>query len=351
MSRVVNFLGTAGFGSYEVDLNSPHEAFFRGGPVAGEPLLVPGFVDIHIHGAFGIDFMSSPPAEICRLADRLQEVGYEAFLPTTVTAPFEDIVRAVANLPQHPAITGFHLEGPFISRQYPGAQPQQWIADSPADGSEWDAILRHPLLRVVTMAPELVGSLDLIERLAKRGVIVSMGHTNATFREARMGEDAGARHTTHTYNAMRPLHHREAGTVGYALSSDSLACELIYDRHHVSPEAAAILVQSKPKDKLIAISDATMAAGMPDGSVVHMWGLEGRVSSGTVRLPSGTLAGSAITLLDAFRNLFADFGPEVAIRACCINPRKGLGLETPRVWVELDSHLAISGRNTAVTAA
>ncbi|MEZ0327226.1 MAG: N-acetylglucosamine-6-phosphate deacetylase [Fimbriimonas sp.] len=341
MSERFQFLGPGGWGTYEIDLVERRFTRVEGW---SERLLVPGFVDIHIHGAFGIDFMSSLPEQIVALADQLEQVGYEAFLPTTVTASFYNIQQAIARIPKHRAIVGFHLEGPFLSPKFPGAQPKRWIVGAPARHTQWDEVLDHPSLRVITLAPELPGSLDLAWRLAKRGVIVSMGHTNATFEQARAGEEAGFKHATHTYNAMRPLHHREAGTVGYALSSDSLSCELIYDRHHVCREAAALLVKNKPADKLIAISDATMAAGMPDGSTVQMWGLTGQVENGTVRLEDGTLAGSSITLLDAFRNLHSDFGPETAIRACCINPRIDLGLTEPKVYIELDPKLEIVNR-------
>lgn len=285
-----------------------------------------GFVDIHCHGAFGIDFMSASSDQMWELCDRLAAIGYRAVLPTTVTASLAQIKRALGNIPTHPLIAGFHLEGPFISRTFPGAQPQEYIVDPPLESSEWDEIFDDPRLRVITMAPELPGALALIERLASRGVIVSMGHTNATFAETQAGEAAGAQHTTHTYNAMRPLHHREAGTVGYALTSDSLSCELIYDRHHVCREAAAILIKNKPLDKLIAVSDATMAAGLPSGQSLTMWDLAVTVQDGTVRLADGTLAGSAITLADAYRNLSKDFGSDIAQAMCCDNPARALGL-------------------------
>jgi N-acetylglucosamine-6-phosphate deacetylase len=342
MTGRFQFLGPEGLGTYELD-GSPRR--IEG---SSDRLLVPGFVDIHIHGAFGIDFMSaSGPADVVRMAERLEEVGYEAFLPTTVTDSLDSIKAALRNLPDHRTVAGFHLEGPFLSPVFPGAQPKQWIVDPPQGSSEWDEVLDHPKLRIVTLAPERPGALDLARRLYRRGVIVSLGHTNGTFEECRLAEEAGVKHATHTFNAMRSLHHREAGTAGYALSSDPLSCELIYDRHHVSPEAAALLVKNKPADKLIAISDATMAAGLPGGSTVEMWGLTGHVSQGTVRLPDGTLAGSSITLLDAFRNLAADFGLETAIRACCINPRIDLGLTEPRVYIELNRNLEIVGRHEA----
>jgi N-acetylglucosamine-6-phosphate deacetylase len=340
-------LGPDGFGSYDVDLQ---QGSFRRTDETAERLLVPGFVDVHIHGGFGIDFMSSASdADVAKLCRKLEAVGYEGLLPTTVTATPQDVKRALKNLPEDEAVLGFHLEGPFISRKYPGAQPQSAIAEIPDGPSEWDDILDDPRLRLITLAPELPGADALIRRLTARGVTVSMGHTDATFAQATASHEAGLRHATHTYNAMRPLHHREAGSVGFAMTCDGLDAELIYDRLHVSPQAAAVLVRSKPIDRVIAVSDSTMAAGLPPGQMIEMWGLECVVGQGQVRLKDGTLAGSAITLLDAFRNLYQDFGPEVAIHACSLNPRRALGLnDTPRVWVEFDQDLNLLDRHRQV---
>lgn len=341
MNDAYDALGPEGFGVYEIDWSGPEPSFTK---VSRPPkgLLIPGFVDIHIHGAFGTDMMSASPDDMRELCRKLEASGYEGFLPTTITASAGDVAQALASLPDDPMILGFHLEGPFISPEFPGAQPPSFIASPPTGPSEWDPILDDPRLKVVTLAPEFPHALDLATRLMKRGVIVSMGHTNATFEEARRGFEFGASHTTHTYNAMRGLHHREAGTVGYALTNDSLACELIYDRLHVAPEAARLLVKCKPAEKVIAVSDSTLATGLPPGQTVKMWGLDCVIGKKQVRLASnGALAGSAITLLDAFRNLHEDFGPEMAIRACCLNPRKALRLEGIRRWVLLDRNLSI----------
>lgn len=338
MSQIVSMLGPDGFGSYELDWSAPDLApvrVHRSAPTT----LIPGFVDIHCHGAFGIDFMSATAPEMHLLCDKLEAEGYEAFLPTTVTASADQVLAAVAKLPDRPTVAGFHLEGPFISPAFPGAQPPPFIVDPPIVASEWDPVLSHPRLRVVTLAPELPGALELITRLMERGVIVSMGHTNATFDEARRGFEFGAAHVTHTFNAMRALHHREAGIVGYALINDALSTELIYDRLHVSNPAARLLVKCKPAGGVIAVSDCTMAAGMPPNLQIEMWGLKCVTGRREVRLAeSGALAGSAITLLDAYRNLADDFGEELAIRACSLNPRRALGIQgLPRVYVELDS--------------
>jgi N-acetylglucosamine-6-phosphate deacetylase len=335
-------LGPDGFGPYDVQIGD--------GPIrlmpsssSAEQLLVPGFVDIHIHGAFGIDFMTATSAEMLSLCEQLGEIGYETFLPTTVTATLEDVKTALSNLPDHPMVGGFHLEGPFISVKHPGAQPQDKIVDPVSAQEEWREVLEDERLKVVTLAPEVSGALDLARFLNARGVVVSMGHTDATFAEARAGFESGAQHTTHTFNAMRGLHHREAGAVGYALMNDALRCELIYDRHHVSPDAAELLIRNKPAGGVVAVSDSTMATGMASGEHLAMWGLDVVTSPGEVRLASnGALAGSAITLFDAFRNLAEDFGAELAVRACCLNPRQALRLlGPPSRYVVLDSRYEI----------
>lgn len=328
---VFTMLGPEGYGNYRLG-DGPAQRVHD----YAEHLLTPGFVDIHIHGAFGIDTMSASPEEFETLCRYLEREGYEGFLPTTITASTQDVTRALANLPEHPMILGFHLEGPFISPDYPGAQPPSAILAPPVGPSEWDAILDDPRLKVITLAPELPGALDLILRLSKRGVRVSLGHTNASFDEARRAFEFGAAHTTHTFNAMRPLHHREAGMVGYALSNPDLKAELIYDRLHVCREAAQLLLQTKPADHVVAVSDCTAANGLPPGTPLKMWGHDVEVGRGEVRLKAnGALAGSAITLRDAFQNLAEDFGPETAIRACCHNPRTALGLNVePKVYLE-----------------
>ena len=347
MPTVASCIGPEGFGNYVVDWSGAEPVFERVHRPA-DVLLVPGFVDIHIHGGFGIDFMSASSADLLHLCKRLEAEGYEAFLPTTVTAPAESIRAALARLPEHPMIAGFHLEGPYISPEFPGAQPPEFIAPAPPIPSDWDDILDDPRLRVITLAPEIPHALAVIAKLSQRGVVVSMGHSNATFDEARFGFEFGARHTTHTFNAMRPFHHREAGIVGYALSQPAVNCELIYDRLHVVKDAAGFLLKAKSASGVIAVSDSTMATGMVSGTEINMWNHPCLVGKKSVRLASnGALAGSAITLLDAFQNLASDFGEEIAIRTCSLNARKALGMTgRPRVYLEFDKHLDIAGRRT-----
>jgi len=303
----------------------------------GEPqgVLVPGWIDIHFHGAFGIDFMTATKAEMKELCNTLAQDGYERFLPTTVTAPAADVKRAISNLPDHRLIGGFHLEGPFISPEFPGAQPKEFIQNPPQGDSEWDEIFNDKRLKIITLAPELPGAIDLIDRLTKRKVICSMGHTNATYAEALAAHDVGLLHSTHTFNAMRAFHHREAGAIGAAMTLTPFRAELIYDRIHVSPEAALVLIQTRLVDgDVIAVSDSTMASGLEPGTKLKMWNLDCIVGEGDVRLvDGGTLAGSAVTLRNVFANLTQDFGVEVAANLCCYTPREALGVtDHPEVW-------------------
>lgn len=344
MSKSYECLGPEGWGNYEIDF-LPGQIEYRRVVATADALLVPAFVDLHIHGAYGIDFMSASHDELLTLCRALERDGYDLWLPTTVTATPGEVLSALGQLPAHPTIAGFHLEGPFISDRYPGAQPQDKIAKTAPLDPAWDEILDHPKLRVVTLAPEIPGAGELILRLQSRGVIVSMGHTNATFAEARAGFEFGITQATHTFNAMRPFHHREAGTVGYVLQQDGIVGELIYDRIHVATESAQLLLSCKPEQGVVAVSDSSMATGLAPGTKITMWGHECVCGRGEVRLADGTLAGSAQTLFDMFRNLFDDFGPEVAVRCCSLNPRRQLGIGThPRTMLELDRHLQLVRR-------
>ncbi|MEQ1821863.1 MAG: amidohydrolase family protein [Fimbriimonadaceae bacterium] len=342
MTTIAEFYGAEGYGTYEVTWGAVPE--FRRVAKPANNILVPGFIDIHLHGGWGIDFMSASREEMLKLCDLLEADGYEGFMATTVTASSQEVLGAMRRMPDHPAILGVHLEGPFISHKFPGAQPPGSIQEIPVRESDWDEVLTHPQLRVATMAPELPHALELTTKLSGRGVIVSMGHSNASYEEARRGLEFGAFHVTHMFNAMRPLHHREAGIVGYALSNDNVVCELIYDRLHVCFETAKLLLKVKPGDKVVAVSDSTAATRLMKDTEINMWGQDCIVSeSGSVRIKSSdTLAGSTITLLDAFRNLHADFGPEVAVDLCSHNPRKALGMSgPPRTYTLLNKQLEL----------
>ena len=292
---------------------------------------VPGLVDIHVHGVRGLDVMSG---ETNHIVAELRSLGIEWCCPTTVTDSSDSIQKALSAIdPSTPGFAGVHLEGPFISRQHPGAQPSRHIRDNASVSSYLDLLGEfESLIRIVTLAPEVDGARQLIGHLGKEGKIASAGHTDATY--ALLNETEHLSHVTHCFNAMRPFHHREPGTVGYALLSDSY-CELIYDRVHVDRAAAELLLKLK-LDKVIAISDGTAAAEMADGWESNLWGQEVQLREGSLRLKDGTLAGSAVTLAGVFKCLWQDFGPKVAVSACSVNPRRALGLPEPAMWLEVD---------------
>lgn len=339
MTERFRCIGPHGFGTYLVSWQN--EAQFERVEMTASHLLVPGFVDLHFHGAYGLDFMTASSTDLHFLAGKLAKEGYEAVLPTTVTASFDSVTQAITALPEDPMFPGFHLEGPFISPLFPGAQPKEFIVDPPAGPSEWDEVFDDPRLRAITLAAEHPHALPLITRLMTRGVIVSQGHSAATFSEARAGFECGAFHATHFFNAMRPFHHREAGLVGYGLTNPGLNVEVIYDRKHVSNDAMKLLIQCKPVEAIFAVSDSSAATRLRPGTSLDLWGQRAVVERDSVRLADGTLAGSTITLLDAFRNLAQDFGEELAILACSINPRRALKLGPPRRYLEFDDRLEL----------
>ena len=339
MNGIFKAPGPDGWDVYDITVDGEKPTFNRTNREP-EGFFVPGFVDLHIHGAFGIDFMSATKADLVELAELLKKEGYAGFLPTTITADYESTQSAVNNLPVHPLIWGFHLEGPFISPQYPGAQPMEAISTIPREQSQWENLFYDKRLKLVTLAPELPHALELTKRLVALGVIVSGGHSNATYDEFVAAIHSGLTHATHTYNAMRGLHHREPGTLGAVLSNDAVFAELIYDRQHVSKPAAEILIKSKPSNKVIAVSDCTLAKGQQTGDHFKMWGHEVIKGNDDVRLANNqALAGSSSTLLDCFRNLCQDFGPETAIRLCCTNPLIELKISNPTRWIVFDNDL------------
>ncbi len=338
MKPIIAFApGPLGWGAYEISFQT-NQVEFQPTNLTPDSYFIPGFVDLHIHGAFGIDFMSATKEQMVQLANQLEQIGYEYFYPTTVTASFDEVSRAIGNLPSHPMIPGFHLEGPFISPEYPGAQPIEYISKAPdsEQSDSWQSVIDDPRLKRITLAPEMPNALSLIKKLADLGVQVSIGHTNATIQEVESAVDAGAKHATHTFNAMRPFHHREAGTVGAVLLNTSIIAELIYDRHHVSKESAQLLLNCKTAKKVIAVSDCTMAHSLSPNSEINMWGHICVVEESSVRLKSnGSLAGSTSTLLDCFQNLAEDFRPETATHLCSISPRLAANDDRPpQTWAQ-----------------
>ncbi len=273
------------------------------------PLLLPGFIDAHVHGGGGADTMDGPDG-VRRLARFHLAHGTTTLLPTTITNPWPAVIRALHGVAavrgpgseDLPDLPGAHLEGPFISPERLGAQPPHALAPTP---ERIDEILATGAVRVVTMAPEIEGALEAAVRFARAGVRVSVGHTNGGYREAaRMVEAVhgagGIVGFTHLFNAMSALGSRAPGTVGAALDAREAFAEIIFDLHHVHPVAFRLAAATKP-DRLLLITDAIRACGMPEGET-ELGGQRVLVRGGAARLPGGSLAGSVLTLDVALRN-------------------------------------------------
>jgi len=268
-----------------------------GGAGSGSGIAVPGFVDLHIHGFGGVDFATADAAGYRRAAEALLETGVTAFQPTFVTAPEDELVASLREVPQ--TVLGCHLEGPFLSPARLGMHPESARRDP--DRGLLNRLLAAGPVAHVTLAPELDGALDLIDVLRNRGVTVACGHTDATAGQAHAAFDRGATHVTHLFNAMRPFAHRDPGIAGAALARDDVTVELILDGNHVADDAARVAWRAA-RGRVALVTDAVAAAGIGDGDW-HMGAVEVEVRGGVVRRRDGVLAGSVLTMPEAVRTL------------------------------------------------
>jgi N-acetylglucosamine-6-phosphate deacetylase len=312
----------------------------------GDGILAPGFVDIHIHGAAGHDVMEASAGALPPVERLLASHGVSSYFPTTVTAPVDATLSALARLADaieaakkgleaNDALgtdlrarpLGIHLEGPFISHVRRGVHPlENLLAPSLAAFERfWQASRGH--IRVLTIAPELPGAIEVIAEAAKRGVCVSLGHSDADLAAAGAGVAAGARHATHTFNAMRPLDHREPGILGEVLTDSQLSADIIADGIHLDPAIVQLFLKAKGPETAVLITDSTAATGMPDGRY-HLGSLEVEVKDGRC-LAGGRLAGSVLTMDRAVRNVmqFAQWDLQRAVRLATVNPARAAGLE------------------------
>ncbi len=307
-------------------------------------VVLPGFIDEHIHGAGGADAMDGTEQALQTISEYVAKEGTTGFLATTMTQSPENIGKALKNVKtvrekgeyKGAEVLGVHLEGPFISPKHVGAQPLEYVAKpAPETFDEYNEISGGNI-KVVTLAPEVEGGLDLVKHLAKIGVVASIGHTGAKFSDVEAAVAAGATNVTHTYNAQTPLHHREAGVVGAAMLIDELNCEMICDTIHVSVPAIKIFVKNKPHDKFTLITDAMRAKGMPDG-LSELGGQQVFVKNGEARLSDGTLAGSVLKMNVAVKNLVEKVGVSFtdAVDFASANPAKNLGLYDERGSIEV----------------
>lgn len=300
--------------------------------------LFPGFIDVHIHGGGGRDVMEATVEALEHIAQTHGRHGTTGFLATTVTAPYDqirDAARAVRQAidaaRQHgwtgARLLGLHLEGPYLNPERAGAQDPRWMR--PADEGELRELLEilGDDFCLATLAPEISGGMEALRLLDAAGVVVSVGHSDATYDRAIAAFHAGARHVTHTFNGMRGFQHREPGLAGAAMLHPGALCEVIADGIHVHPEAIRLLCRIKGVDGVCLITDAIEAADMTEGEY-RLGGLQVRVEDGACRLPDGTLAGSILTMDRAVGYVIEQVGlsPVEAARMAALNPARQLRL-------------------------
>ncbi len=301
-----------------------------------DAIVLPGFIDQHVHGAGGSDGMDGTVKDITTIAKTLAEEGTTSFLVTTMTQSPENITNALKAVKEYrdlspeggAQVLGVHLEGPFIAAAHKGAQPLEYVAAPVSEVFDKYNEASGNSIRIVTLAPEVEGAKEFIRHLTEKGIVSSIGHTGAKYEDIQKAVDLGAGNVTHTYNAQTALHHREIGTVGSAMLIDELNCEMIADTIHVSVPAMKLLVKNKPLDKLTLITDAMRAKGLPDG-VSELGGQTVYVKNGEARLEDGTLAGSVLRMNRALQNLVEKVGVPFTQAVDCAtkNPAKNLKVD------------------------
>lgn len=314
--------------------------------------VAPGFIDLHVHGGGGADFMTASPQAFETVFSFHVRHGTTALLATLLPAPLDVIKQALCAAAEHraPYLLGVYLEGPFISKAKKGAFDPQWITAPTLTALETLFKDDASMVRIVTFAPEISSVQKLLKRVLALGAIPAIGHTNATYEQAKAAVRLGARHFTHLGNAMRGFHHREPGVVGAALDSDAYV-ELICDGVHLHPAFVRLVVRVKGYDSICLVTDAISAAGLPDGQY-SLGGLPVLVRDGVARLSDGTLAGSTLTLDRAVKNFLEFTGcslPE-AVRCATLNPARLLGIDGRKGSLEVgkDADLVIFDENFTV---
>jgi N-acetylglucosamine-6-phosphate deacetylase len=270
----------------------------------GNGIATPGFVDLQVNGFAGIDFLEADADGYRRASEALLETGVTAFLATFITAPEDQLLAALQNVPRQfdgARVLGVHLEGPFLAPARLGIHPPSARRDPDADLLE--RLVSAGPVRLVTLAPERPGAFDLIEVLRRRAITVSCGHSDATSGEATAAFDRGVRTVTHLFNAMRPFGHRDPGIAGAALARDDVVVQIILDGAHLAPETARVVWRAAA-GRVALVTDAVAGAGESDGTY-SLGGLDIEIRDGVARGPDGSLAGTAMSMIDAVRNLHA----------------------------------------------
>lgn len=290
--------------------------------------LVPGFIDVHSHGGYGMDNMDGDADEINRMIGKMHQEGITSYFPTTMTQSNENIEKALVGIrkaaEKNPVIQGVHLEGPFISAVFKGAQPEEHIKLPDADLMRRWQELSGGLIRLVTYAPETSDATAFEKYCLDNQIVLSVGHSNARRSQLQQSE---ATHITHLYNAQRGLHHREPGVTGHAFLEDDIYVEMIVDGLHIDPEMVKIAFKQKGADRIELITDAMRAKGMGDG-ISELGGQKVIVKDGEARLESGNLAGSVLEFQKAFENVISFTGCSIsdAVKMSSVNQAREFGL-------------------------
>nr|MBA2524215.1 N-acetylglucosamine-6-phosphate deacetylase [Pyrinomonadaceae bacterium] len=304
--------------------------------------LFPGFIDVHIHGAVGVDTMAATSDDLLSVSRFLATQGVTGWLPTLVPAPFADYESAIAAIEgsmqqQTEArrllgarVLGVHYEGPFVNAMQCGALRSEHFKtfSGPSDVAALPILGNQTAVRLMTVAPEIEGGIELVAELVSRGWVASIGHTRAVVEVLDRAFAAGARHMTHFMNAMAPFHHRAPGPVAWGLTREDATCDIIADGMHIDPFVLRLLLKAKGADRLLLISDAIAAAGKGDGEY-NIWGETISVKNRRTSNSRGSIAGSVITMLDAVRLMLSLGASEVEVgRMASTNPARLLRLDT-----------------------
>ncbi|MBO7747161.1 N-acetylglucosamine-6-phosphate deacetylase [Paenibacillus sp. MWE-103] len=270
----------------------------------GGQLLIPGMIDVHIHGADGFDMMDGRPESVEAVSLACARTGCTSFLATSVSSSLDDLAAMIRSVKRtvgrEPGarIAGLHLEGPYLNAKRKGMQNERFLRHPDEEEMAWILREADPLVRMVTLAPELPGGLEMAGRLRERGIVVAVAHSDATYEEAKAAFRGGASHVTHCFNGMRPIHHRDPGIVVAAMEEAHVSVQAIVDDVHLHPAIVRLLYREKGADRMVLITDALQAMGLGDGEY-RFGGHDVTVAQGVATLRDGTLASSTVTMNEA----------------------------------------------------
>ncbi|MEM2554964.1 MAG: N-acetylglucosamine-6-phosphate deacetylase [Nitrososphaerota archaeon] len=297
-------------------------------------ICAPGYIDIHTHGCYGYSVMDNKKESILKISENLLKHGVTSFLPTTLSAPLNEVSSVLKNISLAmktndcgAEILGAYVEGPYISKEKAVAQNVMFIREPNIEEFEELLKISEKNIRVITIAPEVPGAIELIKNAVKNGVVVAAAHTNANYEEAIAGFNSGITLCSHFFNGMRNFHHRDPGIIGAALINPNVYCEIITDMVHLHPGTIKLTLLAKSIDKIILITDSISATGLPDG-YYELEGIRVIVKNGVSRrVDTGDLAGSTLTMDKAVKNMVNKIGLSIedAIKMATLNPAKAIG--------------------------